>query len=103
MTRPATWRDKYKGMEQSWMVLRDQYCELARALGFEGDAWFGDVHEPHDVIVARAKTLAAKPKQKCPWADGDPDCAPEDACPVCGMLGTLDAEDKCIDNLKALS
>lgn len=52
------WYDEYKNMEQSWMVLKDQYSEVARALGFEGDAWFGDPLESHDEIVKRAKELA---------------------------------------------
>lgn len=52
------WREKYKAGEQSWMVLKDQYSEVARALGFEGDAWFGDPLASHEDIVARAKELA---------------------------------------------
>lgn len=50
---------KFKAAEQDWMVLKDQYSEVARALGFEGDAWFGDPLAAHDEIVARAKLLAA--------------------------------------------
>jgi hypothetical protein len=52
------WRDRYEAEEQAWMVLKDQYSEVARALGFEGDAWFGDPLACHDEIVARAKELA---------------------------------------------
>jgi hypothetical protein len=52
------WRDKYKGMEQSFMVLKDQYAEVALALGFEGDAFFGDPLASHKEIVARAAEVA---------------------------------------------
>lgn len=32
----------------------------------------------------------------CPWANGEPaGIGPNDPCPVCGMLGTVDAEDLC--------
>lgn len=57
--KPATWRDQYKSMEQSWMVLRDQYSEIARALGFEGDSWFGDPLASHAEILERAEAAAA--------------------------------------------
>jgi len=48
------WRDEYKAIEQDYMVLKDQYAELARALGFPGDAWFGDPLASHSEVVARA-------------------------------------------------
>lgn len=54
----TNWRDEYKAMEQSFMALKDQYAELARALGFEGDAWFGDPLASHDDVVKRARELA---------------------------------------------
>lgn len=47
-------RDDYKAMEQSYMVLRDQYSEIARALGFKGVSLWDDPVEDHDTIVARA-------------------------------------------------
>jgi len=52
-----TWHDKYKDAEQQWMVLKDQYSEVARALGFDGDAWFGDPLARHEEIVERAARL----------------------------------------------
>ena len=51
------WRNEYKAIEQSWMYLKDQYAEVARALGFEGDAWFGDPLADHAEIVAKARTI----------------------------------------------
>ena len=51
------WYDKYKAEEQAWMVLKDQYSEVARALGFEGDSWFGDPLAKHEEIVERAQHL----------------------------------------------
>lgn len=59
-------RGKYKGMEASWMHLRDQYSEIARALGFDGDAWFGDPLASHEEIVSRAKKLAALATNETP-------------------------------------
>ena len=56
----ATWRDKYKAAEQAFMVERERYSEVARALGFEGDAWFGDPLVPHTNVVERAKEFAAR-------------------------------------------
>jgi len=53
-----TWRDQYKSMEQSFMVLKDQYSEVARAMGFPGDAWFNDPLASHEEIVARAAEVA---------------------------------------------
>lgn len=55
------WRDRAKDLEQQLMVAMDQYSELARALGFEGDAWFGDVHTPHEDVLARARFLGGNP------------------------------------------
>lgn len=45
-------------MEQSFMVLKDQYAEVARALGFPGDAWFNDPLASHAEVVARAAEVA---------------------------------------------
>ena len=53
-------RDEYKELEQSYMVLRDQYSELARAAGFEGDSWFGDPFVKHADILLRIKEQAEK-------------------------------------------
>lgn len=52
------WRDEYKAMEQSFMNEKDKYAEVARALGFDGDAWFGDPLASHEEIVKRAKELS---------------------------------------------
>lgn len=57
------WRDKYKSSEQAWMVLRDQYSEVANALGIEGDAWFGDPLCSHEEVVARAAYLKSLESQ----------------------------------------
>ncbi len=54
----TNWRSEFKDAEQSYMVVKDQYSEIARALGFEGDAWFDDPLAGHDEIVARARRLA---------------------------------------------
>jgi hypothetical protein len=55
-----SWRDRFKDLEQSYMAIKDQYAEIACALGFEGDAWFGDPLASHKEIVARAKELSRK-------------------------------------------
>lgn len=46
--------------EQAWMVLKDQYAELACAAGSPGGAWFGDPLETHEQVLARVKALAEK-------------------------------------------
>lgn len=58
------WYDEYKDIEQGYMVLMDRYSELAKALGFFGKGYWGDVMEPHSEIVERAKMLreANEPK-----------------------------------------
>ncbi len=48
-------RDEFKDLEQQLMVLRDRYAEIARALGFEGDAFWGDVHDSHAQILEAAR------------------------------------------------
>jgi hypothetical protein len=42
-------------IEQAYMVLKDQYAELARVIGSPADAWFGDPLENHTAIIERAK------------------------------------------------
>lgn len=59
MAKKTNWRDEYKRAEQDFMSVKDQYAEVARALGFEGDAWFGDPLVTHSQIVARARDLVA--------------------------------------------
>ncbi len=49
------WRSLCKQREDDWLILKDQYSELARALGFEGDAWFGDPLASHGEILIRAE------------------------------------------------
>ena len=53
----TNWRSEFKAAEQAYMVVKDQYSEVARALGFEGNAWFGDPLARHEEIVARAERL----------------------------------------------
>ena len=60
----TNWRSEFKAMEQSWMVLKDQYSEIARALGFAGDAWFDDPLASHDQIVSRASRYARAMTQR---------------------------------------
>ena len=48
-------RQQLKAMEQQWMSLKDDYAELARAIGVEGDAWFGDPLASHKEVVQVAK------------------------------------------------
>ncbi len=43
--------------EQAWMVLKDQYAQLARAAGSPSDSWFGDPLESHEEVLARIKEL----------------------------------------------
>jgi hypothetical protein len=47
-----------KGLEQVYMVSRDEYSEIARALGFNGDTFWGDPLVSHADVLARAKELA---------------------------------------------
>lgn len=51
--------DEYKSLEQSWMVLKDQYSEIAIALGFKGDSFWGDPLVSHTDILERARELAS--------------------------------------------
>lgn len=44
--------------EQRDMSILDKYAEVASALGFEGDAWFGDPLAGHEEIVHRAQNYA---------------------------------------------
>jgi hypothetical protein len=47
---------KIKGLEQEWMVLKDQYSDLARLIMNDpGDSWFGDVHVDHSKVLERLK------------------------------------------------
>lgn len=50
-------------------------------------------------LEAEIRRLRALPEGICPWdAPNDPRCMipKTEPCPVCGMLGTMDAEDLCI-------
>lgn len=51
-------RDELKGLEAMYMSLKDDYSELARALGFEGASFWGDPLVSHAEVLARAKTLS---------------------------------------------
>jgi len=50
-------RQDLKAMEQAYMVMKDQYADLAQALGAPCDAWFGDPLVPHNEIVQRARLV----------------------------------------------
>jgi hypothetical protein len=54
------WRDKFKGMEQRWMCLKDDYSQLARAAGAPHDAWFGDPFEKHAETLKRVEDMRAE-------------------------------------------
>lgn len=54
-----TYRDQYKSAEQAYMLMRDQYSEVARALGFDGEGYWGDPMATHEEIVERATALKA--------------------------------------------
>ncbi len=53
------WRDEYKELEISWHQLKDEYSELARALGAPGDPFWGDPLDAHPAILARARACKA--------------------------------------------
>lgn len=57
--RGTNWRDEYKSLEISWHQLKDQYSQLARAIGMPCDPFWGDPLDSHHVILARAKELAS--------------------------------------------
>lgn len=50
-----TLRDKYKELEQSSMVLQDQYSALAQAIGLDLVGFWGDPIEKHKKILERAE------------------------------------------------
>lgn len=49
----------YKSLEQSYMCLKEEYSEVARALGFEAAGLWGDPNETHAQIVDRATEVMA--------------------------------------------
>ena len=51
--------DEYKSLEQSYMSLMDDYSDVARALGFAGSGFWGDVSASHPAILARARACRA--------------------------------------------
>jgi len=53
-------RDELKGLEAMYMSLKDDYSELARALGFEGNSFWGDPLVSHKEVLAKAKALRSK-------------------------------------------
>lgn len=55
------WRQEYKGMEMAFMSAKSEYSEVAIAMGFDGDSWFGDPLASHEEIVRRAKELREGP------------------------------------------
>lgn len=52
-------RDDARSWELSWMQLKDEYSQLARALGVPGDTFWGDPLVAHADVLARAKELAS--------------------------------------------
>lgn len=54
------WCAEAKANELAFMTTKDEYSAVARALGFEGDAFFGDPLASHQKIVARAKEMALR-------------------------------------------
>lgn len=58
-------KEEYKALEQAWMSLKDDYAELARALGVKGDAWFGDPLKSHKEVIAVAKSLEQSTIMRC--------------------------------------
>lgn len=66
--------------------------------------------DPRDERIAALEAEIARlrrmPKGDCPWdRKNDPraDIEPDEPCPVCGMLGTFDAEDLCVDGPRSSS
>lgn len=59
MTEETNWYDKYSFMEGQFMQMLDKYADLARALGFPGDGFYGDPLAPHAEIIARVVELAS--------------------------------------------
>jgi hypothetical protein len=53
------WVAEAKSWEQTFVETKDEYSELARAIGIRGDTWFGDPLEPHHEVVERAKAVMA--------------------------------------------
>ena len=49
------------------MILKDEYSELTRALGFKGDTFWGDTFVPHAEIVAKVKELMNKMYDPSGW------------------------------------
>jgi hypothetical protein len=48
-----------KSLEMSYMSIKDDYSELARAFGIEGDAWFGDPLMSHKEVLERVRSHSA--------------------------------------------
>lgn len=51
------WRDKYKGLEQQYRILKDDYSEIVRELGFPSYAVWGDTFVCQAEIIAKVKEL----------------------------------------------
>ena len=51
------WRDKYKQIEQDYMILLDQYAELAGALGVPLSLYFQVPLWNHGEIMERARQI----------------------------------------------
>lgn len=53
------WVAEAKDNELAFMVAKDEYSGLARALGVRSDAFFGDPLESHQDVVRRANSIMA--------------------------------------------
>ncbi|HKR96537.1 MAG TPA: hypothetical protein VJW55_14275 [Candidatus Angelobacter sp.] len=51
----ADQRDEFKALEQAYMVLKDQYTELAKALGAPAIGFWGDSAWPHAALLKAAR------------------------------------------------
>lgn len=79
-----------KAFEQSYMVLKDEYSELARALGFQRNAMFDDPLECHAEVLAKVVQLTQELAASNAWVDALTDCNVDpvrllkDACAAAG-------------------
>lgn len=60
MDLESDWRSLAKDYEQYYMIVKDQYSQLAVAAGFEPVGLYGDVLEPHEVILDKVQDIAEK-------------------------------------------
>jgi hypothetical protein len=58
---------------------------------------------PTDLTTFASATAEEKQGAPCPYVDPSFVLDPYEPCPICGMLGLVSAEDKCIDRLTTLA